>query len=62
MKMKLDIEMVKLMKALRKCINSVDLKDIELYKNGEVIEISAESIEAFRFTGLSNIDFFDSEF
>lgn len=40
-----------------KRINAIHLEEIEWTYNREVIDIPPETIEAFGFTGLNNIDF-----
>lgn len=60
--MRIDMEVIELITALERAINSTDLKDIELYVKGEEVEINPDFIEHFKFIGLSNIDFFTSGF
>ena len=60
--MRVEIENIKIAEAFKRCINSTELDDIEVYENGELLEINPEFIDEFKFTGLSNIDFFTSGF
>lgn len=55
--MKVHIENIWVMVALRTAINTTPLEEIEWYENGEKIEINKKNIDEFVFTGLSNIDF-----
>ena len=55
--MKLNIEDILDAQSTRNQINRLDIKNIEWYLNGEKITISDETLEEWRFTGLSNTDF-----
>jgi len=55
--MKLNIEDILDAQSKRNQINSLDIKDIEWYLDGEKITISDDTLEEWRFTGLSNTDF-----
>lgn len=55
--MKVTIEEILEMQQRRSEINSIDIKDIEWYENGVKIEVHSESLDEWRFTGLSNTDF-----
>jgi len=55
--MKLNIEDILDAQSTRNQINLLDIKDIEWYLDGEKITISDETLEEWRFTGLSNTDF-----
>tara|TARA_Y100000310_G_scaffold307018_1_gene348752 strand:- start:34954 stop:35169 length:216 start_codon:yes stop_codon:yes gene_type:complete len=60
--MRIDIEdILKLIEAKRK-LNSLDLKEIEFYENNKKVEIPEQIIKDWNFTGLSNIDFIDTDF
>ncbi len=37
--------------------NRLDLHEVELHQNDQVLDISPEIIDRFKFTGLSNKDF-----
>lgn len=55
--MHVDIEELYLAMAVLKRFNLMELKDVELYEDGEMISVAPEAIERFRITGLSNKDF-----
>ena len=55
--MKINIEDILAAQTIRNQINKVDIKDIEWYLDGEKISIPDETLEEWRFTGLSNTDF-----
>lgn len=55
--MKVTIEEILEMQKRRSEINSFDIKDIEWYENGFKIDVPSESLDEWRFTGLSNTDF-----
>lgn len=55
--MKLNIEDILAAQTRRNQINRTDIKDIEWYLDGEKITIPDETLEEWRFTGLSNTDF-----
>lgn len=55
--MKVTIEELWEMQERRNEINSTDIKDIEFYINGVKVDVPLESLEEWRFTGLSNTDF-----
>lgn len=58
MKKQISIEYIKWLQKEREKINSLDLKDIEVFENGMKIDIPKKNIKIFKFTGLNNIDFF----
>lgn len=58
-KLKVDMHEVVEMKAWLRYINTKDLDQIVWTKNGEVIDISKELIEDFKYMGLNNTDFVD---
>lgn len=60
--MRIDLEEIDQILARLKQINDVELEDLEVYENGERLEISHKSCEEFRFTGLSNRDFLASRY
>lgn len=55
--MKINIEEVLDAQSTRNQINRLDIKDIEWYLDGEKVNISDETLEEWRFTGLSNTEF-----
>lgn len=55
--MKINIEEVLDAQSTRNQINRLDIKEIEWYLDGEKVNISDETLEEWRFTGLSNTDF-----
>ena len=55
--MKINIEEILDAQSTRNQINRLDIKEIEWYLNGEKVTISDETLEEWRFTGLSNTDF-----
>ncbi len=55
--MKINIEEILDAQSTRNQINSLDIKEIEWYLDGEKVTISDETLEEWRFTGLSNTDF-----
>lgn len=55
--MKINIEEILEAQARRGEINSTDIKEIEWYLDGVKLSIPAETLEEWRFTGLSNTDF-----
>jgi len=60
--MRLDIETIELIKAIKNSVNSTPLNEIEIYRKGEKLEVSEKLIKDFRFTGLSNFLFFEDGF
>lgn len=59
--MKVDIETITLITALRLAINSTPLEDIEFFWNDEKVEIPENRIKDFELTGLNNVDFITSK-
>jgi len=59
--MRVDIEHVRKLQEEKMKINSVNIKDIEWYEDGEKVDIDPKTLEDFKFTGLSNTDFITSE-
>lgn len=55
--MKINIEEILEAQARRGEINSTDIKEIEWYLDGVKLSIPDETLEEWRFTGLSNTDF-----
>jgi hypothetical protein len=62
MKVRIDVEKVQRMCAERCEINVLDIRDIEVYENGKLLNISDKVKEDFEFTGLSNVDFISSRY
>ncbi len=60
--MRIDIEDVYEIQKERSRINSIPLEDMELYLDGERIEISEEKISEWKFIGLNNYYFIIDEF
>ena len=60
--MKIAIEYVNWLTEERIKINSVPLKDLELFENGMKLNIPQKVIDEFELTGLSNVDFILSDF
>jgi len=60
--MRVDLETIDLIQALRRSINSTPLEDIEFYEKGEKLKIDPRNVKRFDFTGLSNIDFITTNF
>ena len=60
--MKIDIETIELVQAIRLSVNSADLKDIQLYRKGQRVRIDKKVVAEFDFTGLNNWDFFAYSF
>jgi len=54
---RVDAEVLEDMVKERERINSVGLSTIELYRDGKLVEFSAEDIREWKFIGLNNIDF-----
>ncbi len=44
-------------KDYRTKINRVDIYELEIYKDGVLLEVTKPRVEEWRFTGLSNWDF-----
>jgi hypothetical protein len=60
--MRVDVEEIYGIKARRKQINSIPLKDIEFYQDGKRIEFDKSAMDEWRFVGMSNIDFIELDF
>ena len=61
-KHRVDVEFVQALQQARRVINNLPLEDIEWYENGKPVLVKEENIEQFRFSGLSNIDFVQTNF
>jgi len=55
--MRLSLEEVAAIQERRREINRCPLEDIEWFCNGKRIEVTAEDVEEWQFTGMTNIDF-----
>lgn len=60
--MKVDIEYILHLRAELKKINSVELEEIDFYKNGKKLNISKQQISDFKFVGLDNDAFITYEY
>ena len=59
--MRIDIERVReLLEAIAE-INRAPLEEIEVYENGEKVDIPTVCLEDWKFTGLGNINFIEME-
>lgn len=56
-KRRIDIETIDLAHAVLADLNRLDLRDVEFYSGGVLIPVTAEHLDEFRVTGLSNRDF-----
>jgi hypothetical protein len=52
--MKIDLERIRELQAEIEKINSVPFAELELYEDGQKIEITAKQLDDFRFIGMSN--------
>jgi hypothetical protein len=46
----------------RRDFNRLDLSEVEFTKDGEPVAFTAEELDEWKFTGLSNVDFIASRF
>ena len=60
--MKVNIERVYELKRELNEINLQQLEDIQLYGDGELIDIPQHNIDAWRYIGLSNVEFITTIF
>ena len=58
--MKVDLETIRLINAIRLSINSTPIDEIEWYENDKKVDIAKKAIFEFLYTGLNNIDFINS--
>lgn len=56
-KVRIDVEHVQKLKQEIKAINALELDDIEIFKDGKLIEISDYEKEEWKFIGLSTYTF-----
>jgi hypothetical protein len=62
LQMRIDVEEIWRMTDRRKEINAIDLSKLEIYLNGEKSIIPESIINAWDFSGLTNIDFINHYF
>jgi hypothetical protein len=55
--MRVSVEDIIELRKRRQAINNTPLEEIEWTRNGEVVEVTEEDVEGWKFTGLSNFDF-----
>lgn len=55
--MKVSIEEVIELRKRRQAINNIPLEEIEWSLKGEVVKVTEDAVEGWKFTGLSNFDF-----
>ena len=61
-RIQVSVEYIDWLNAERKKINGIHLSKIDLFENGEKLNIPEDVINRFLFTGLSNIDFVTCSF
>jgi len=61
-KIAIEVEEVCRLKARLREINALDLKDIVWTEEGTPVEVPAKWVEEWRFTGMNNADFIDTDF
>ena len=61
-KMRVDVEIVEQIIFARWLINRLPFDKIEWYKDGKPMNIPQEILDEYKFTGLNNIDFVETEF
>ena len=59
---RVNIEEVRALKKRLRAINNVQFKDIEWFEDGIRLEISPEVSENWRFVGMSNADFIETDY
>lgn len=62
MKQIVNIEAVKLAYAVLEEFNKLNLYDVNLYENGVQIPITNKILDSWRFVGMSNSSFVETEF
>jgi hypothetical protein len=60
-KIQVSLEEVKRHQDFRTWLNSLDLEEVEILDNGVSIQVSKEELDGFKYTGLSNMSFFELE-
>jgi hypothetical protein len=60
--MKVAVEYIKWLQEERAKINRLELKDIQFFENGMVLDIPEDVIDEFEYIGLNNTDFILSEY
>jgi hypothetical protein len=58
--MRVDIERIRKLRAELDEINAIDLKELQLFENGQPVTIQPATIEWWKFVGLSNMSFLES--
>lgn len=56
-KIRINLELIEQFIDFKRRINSTPLQDIEFFRGGKPVAVSAEEIEEWRFTGMSNLSF-----
>lgn len=56
---KVNIEDIKKHFAFAKKVNAIDVNDLEIYENGERVEISEELLEEWEYVGLTTLCFIE---
>jgi hypothetical protein len=54
---RIDVETIELALRVLGDLNRLDLRDVDFYRDGEPVPVTAEQLDEFKFTGLSNRDF-----
>lgn len=57
MRRRIDVETIELALRVIGDLNRLDLHAVDFYRDGELVPVTAEQIDEWRFTGLSNRDF-----
>lgn len=52
--MRVDIEEILALKARLREINSIPLEDIEWYENGQLVTVSPDVVNEYKFVGMGN--------
>jgi hypothetical protein len=60
--MRIDIEKIRALREELRAFNRLPLDEVEFYENGKPMNIPPSIVEEFKFTGLNNADFIDTEF
>jgi hypothetical protein len=61
-KIQVAVERIREAREFLRSLNKYDLKDIAFTEGGEVLEIPQQFIDDFKFIGMCNYDFIDSDF
>lgn len=57
MRRRIDVETIELALRVLGDLNRLDLCDVDFYRDGKLVPVTAAEIDEFKFTGLSNRDF-----